>query len=149
MGKIGIVKLIRVIFLSFKANIHATAFTDKVRELEMNEKIDELHAELKVVSDELYSISNEKRNLLRTEDELHSLFRRKDRLFQALKQCWKHGEMSYVVQDSDLELKRHQRNVIHSLEDELTLLNKKTRALEEKEYELRYKARLLADDDDD
>ncbi|MFA8438662.1 DUF3958 family protein [Pueribacillus sp. YX66] len=115
----------------------------------MNEKMVELNDQLKNVSEEIFSVTKEKRKLLKVENELHSLSRQKDRLFQDLKQCWKHGEMSFAVQDTDQELKRRQRNIIQSLEDEITSLNKKTRALEEKASELRYKMRLLTEANDE
>ena len=115
----------------------------------MKEKMVELNSKLQNLSEEIYSGSKEKKKLFKQEEEFHSLFREKDRLFQDLKQSWKHGEMSFVVQDTDTELKHHQRNVIQSLEDEMTALNKKARLLEEKESELRYEADLLSLRDQD
>ncbi len=114
----------------------------------MKTKLSEINERLKKVSENIYSIRSEKKKLLQTEDEIHSIFRLNDRVFQDLKNSWKHGEMSNYVQDIDIELKHHERNMKQSLQDEMHALRQKTKIFEEKESELQHEIRLLSMDDD-
>lgn len=115
---------------------------------EMKTKLSEINERLKEVSDNIYSVQSEKKKLLQTEDEIHSIFRLNDRVFQDLKNNWKYGEMSNYVQEVDVELKHHERKMRRSLEDEMHVLHQKTKFFEEKESELQHELRLLSLDDD-
>lgn len=120
-------------------------------EQKMDTKLIGINEKLKKLRENMYAIASEKKKLLQTEDELHLLFRKSDRLFQDLNYSWKHGEMSNYVQDVDIELKNHERKMTQALKDEIHSLNQKAKLFKEKESELQHEIRLLSlsmDDDD-
>lgn len=120
-------------------------------EQKMDTKLIGINEKLNKLRENMYAIASEKKKLLQTEDELHLLFRKSDRLFQDLNYSWKHGEMSNYVQDVDIELKNHERKMTQAFKDEIHSLNQKAKLFKEKESELQHEIRLLSlsmDDDD-
>jgi RecG-like helicase len=107
----------------------------------------EMKKELDYLSEKVFSAENEKSRLIRVEEELYFLFRKNDRLLQELKYDWKTGEMNLIIHDTEMELKRHQRNAVQAIEDEVNSLNKKMRLLEGKEQDLHQKIRYLSSRD--
>lgn len=110
----------------------------------MKDKLVEIKNELDHLSGEVFSAEHEKNQLIQVEEEFHSLFRKNDRLLQELKYEWKTGEMNFLIHDAETELKRHQRNAVQEIEDEIYSLNKKMKLLEEKEQDLHQKIRIIS-----
>lgn len=114
---------------------------------EKDSKLFEINEEINKLTENIYENESEQRDLIRTEDELHTQFRNNKLLFEDLKSSWKHGEMRYHVQDAYTELKHHERKMTQALGDEMHQLKQKSKFFKEKESELQTEIKLLSMED--
>lgn len=107
----------------------------------MRNDVEDLNYKLNKISQDISNIEDEQYKLEGKIYEMEDQFCQKDKVFQELHDIWKTGEMSYIMQDIEWEIKQNQHMIVNELEKEKESLKQKKRALENKEEELYFERR--------
>ncbi len=105
----------------------------------------EMNYEIKKISEDLSDIEIENRRLKNTLNQIDEISYEKDRLFNSLKDTWKNGEMSYMIDNNQDEIKKTQCKIIDQLEDDIHNLRQRKIILESKQEELKHKRNKIYD----
>ncbi|MDK2802316.1 MAG: DUF3958 family protein [Oscillospiraceae bacterium] len=105
----------------------------------------EIDYEIKNISDELSDIEVENRRVKNTLNQIDEISYEKDMLFNNLKDTWKNGEMFYMIDDTEDEIKKTQCKIIDQLEDNIHNLTQRQIFLESKQEELKHKRNKIYD----
>lgn len=114
---------------------------DKQRERE--NKIDQLHTQLKFVTEDRYNSEASIHQFERNEEEAHSIFHGIHHLFQDIQGTFQEGEMTVFITDAHQEIEYKQQGFNYDNEEKLELLQKEKRELLDSQDELYYKLRSL------
>lgn len=114
---------------------------DKQREHE--NKIDQLQAQLKFVTEDRYNSEASIHQFERNEEEAHSIFHGIQHLFHDIHGTFQEGEMTIFIADAHQEIEYKQQGFTYENEEKLELLQKEKLELLDSEDDLYYKIRNL------
>lgn len=114
---------------------------DKQREHE--NKIDQLQAQLKFVTEDRYNAEASIHQFERNEEEAHSIFHGIQHLFHDIHETFQEGEMNVFISDAHQEIEYKQQGFNYDNEEKSELLQKEKRKLLDSEDDLYYKIRSL------
>ena len=104
-----------------------------------------INYEIKNISDELFDIEVENCRIRNTLNQIDEISYEKNKLFEDLKDTWKNGEMFYMIDDTENDIKKIHFKIIDQLQDNIHNLKQRQIFLESKQEELKHKRNKIYD----